>query len=193
MKRIELPAEIESLAKAIELFTRQADRGTALVAAAWLDDALATLLRSQFREDKSTADEIFRADGPLGSFSARIDTCYLLSLLEPMARRDLDLIRMIRNEFAHTRSKVTFASSQIKNRCNELHAAKACAAGGVRLTSSKHKFMVTAFFLLEYINSVTNSETPLGDTDIYGSWIRSTVKHASLVGLAKQLKVYPRK
>ena len=44
----------------------------ALVASAWLDDTLEACIRAAFRSDKGTADELFRPDGPLGSFSARI-------------------------------------------------------------------------------------------------------------------------
>jgi DNA-binding MltR family transcriptional regulator len=93
--------EPEELRKAIARFTKQGDRGTALVATAWLDDALEVRIRAAFRPDKGTADDVFRPDGPLGSFAARIKIAYLLDLIEPFARKDLDCIRRIRNDFAH--------------------------------------------------------------------------------------------
>ena len=57
-----------------------------VVAAAWLDDALESVIRAQFRPDKSVANDVMRADGPLGSFSARIKIAYLLDLIELTAR-----------------------------------------------------------------------------------------------------------
>jgi DNA-binding MltR family transcriptional regulator len=186
-----LPPDIKSLTKAIDIFTKQGDRGTALIVAAWVDDALEAVIRSRFRPDKPLADDLLRPDGPLGSFSARIKLGYMLDLLEHLARKDLDLIRKIRNDFAHARSDLRFTTPSIRDRCRELHGAKACQEGGLMLRSPKQKFIATAYFLVKYVMSFAQPKRRnplLEETDAYGAWIRRTVKHASLELLARELK-----
>ena len=194
-KKMKEPPNVESLRKAVARFTKQADRGTALVAAAWLDDALEARIRATFRPDKKMADDVFRPDGPLGSFSARIKVAYLLDLIEPTARQDLDHIRRIRNDFAHSRGNLRFTTPSVRDRCGQLHGAVACRLGSWTLRSPKQKFVVTAYFLAEYLMSLTkpSKRNPLLDhADSYGSWIRRTVRSSSLELLAKEVRTLTR-
>jgi len=189
MAKEKLPPDVASLRKAVARFTEQPDRGTALVAAAWLDDALETRIRSALRPDKRVADDIFR--GPLGTFSARIKLAYLFDLIEPTARKDLDTIRAIRNQFAHTRDDLRFSSATVRDRCQKLHGAEACRLGGWTLRSPRQKFVVTAYFLAEYLMSLTEPRERhalLEHADSYGTWIRRTVKSTALGLLAKQVR-----
>lgn len=99
----------------------ETDRGCALMAAAYLDDQLERLLRQTFVDDRTAVDELFRPLGPLGSFSGRIELCYALGLLPNETRRDLNLIRKIRNDFGHVAKTLTFDEPGIGARCRELH------------------------------------------------------------------------
>jgi DNA-binding MltR family transcriptional regulator len=103
-----------------QALTPESDRGCALHAASYLDGELETLLRARLVDDAKTVQEFFRPDGPLGSFSARIDMAYLLGLIGPAARRDLHLIRKIRNDFGHNPSPINFSDPAIASRCREL-------------------------------------------------------------------------
>jgi len=102
------------------VLTPESDRGCALLAASYLDGELEALLRARLVDDAKTIETFFRPDGPLGSFSARIDMAYLLGLIGSAARRDLDLIREIRNDFGHNPSPIDFSHPAIANRCREL-------------------------------------------------------------------------
>jgi len=78
----------------------------------------------------------------------------------------------------------------IKDRCRELHGAKACRLGGWPLRSPKQKFVVTAYFLAEYLMSLTKPKKrnpALDQVDAYGAWIRRTVKSHSLVLLVQEV------
>ena len=190
-KKDKVPPDVQSLRKAVARFTKQLDRGTALVAAAWLDDALEARIRAEFRPDKGTADDLFRPDGGLGSFSARIKLAYLLDLIESTARKDLDRIRGIRNDFAHGRDDLRFTTPSVRDRCRQLHGAEACSLGGWPLRSPKQTFVVTSYFLAEYLMSLTKprKRSPLLDhADSYGSWIRRTVKSSTLRLLKEELE-----
>ena len=101
--------------------SEETDRGCALMAAAYLADQLERLLRRTFVDDETAIEELFRPLGPLGSFSGRIEMCYALGLLSDETRRDLNLIRKIRNDFGHVAKTLTFDEPGIDARCRELH------------------------------------------------------------------------
>ncbi|MCG6155684.1 MltR family transcriptional regulator [Rubinisphaera margarita] len=98
----------------------ETDRGCALMVASFLDSKLEQLLTAKFVNDQKIATEHLSQSGPLGTFSARIDAAYLLGLIGENVRRDLHLIRRIRNEFGHSHLPLEFSDDRIRNRCNEL-------------------------------------------------------------------------
>lgn len=109
--------------------TPETDRGCALMAAAYLDDQLEALMRGVLLADTRALDELLSGLGPLATFSSRIELCYLLGLIPVKCRRDLHLIRKIRNEFAHGTEPPTFNQSLIANWCTELsYSAQPTAA-----------------------------------------------------------------
>jgi DNA-binding MltR family transcriptional regulator len=108
---------IERVMRMRSTLARETDRGCVLVAAAYLDDNLAELLRAFFIADASAADELLENNRPLGTFSSRIQACRALGLLSSTECRDLDLIRRVRNEFAHMSEELSFESPKIKDRC----------------------------------------------------------------------------
>lgn len=98
----------------------ESDRGCGLMAGAYLDDRLGDLISKTFIDDKNAAEEMLGVNGPLGTFSSRIDCAYLLGLIGPDARRDLHLIRKIRNDFGHKVDPINFEYAPIAGRCREL-------------------------------------------------------------------------
>lgn len=98
----------------------ETDRGCALMAAAFLDSELELLIRSCVVDDRGVSDEVLGQAKPLGTFSSRIDVAYLLGLISLGARRDLHLIRKIRNEFGHVHHPLSFTDQAIASRCREL-------------------------------------------------------------------------
>lgn len=100
---------------------RESDRGCALMAAAYLDTALMELLQRFFVDDQKASKHILDGTGVLSSFAARIELAYLIGLISPKLREDLNRIRRIRNEFAHTSSEVRFDDPEIAKLCNDLY------------------------------------------------------------------------
>jgi DNA-binding MltR family transcriptional regulator len=101
----------------------ETDRGCALMASAYLEDQIRELLRARFVDDAKTAEEVLNeATGPLSTFSSRINLAYLLGLISPATRRELHIIRKIRNDFAHHHRPITFSTDSVASRCLELHA-----------------------------------------------------------------------
>jgi DNA-binding MltR family transcriptional regulator len=97
----------------------ETDRGCALMAAAYLDAQLEKLLSLHFVDDRVVVEELLGQSKPLGSFSSRIDMAYVLGFIGPKARRDLHLIRKIRNLFGHDHMPLSFNEPKIASRCEE--------------------------------------------------------------------------
>jgi DNA-binding MltR family transcriptional regulator len=98
----------------------ESDRGCALMAAAFLDAELDTLLRKYVVPNSRVADDLFGQSRPISTFSSRIDLAYLLGLIDPATHRDLHLIRKIRNDFGHVHAPLSFEDKAIAARCREL-------------------------------------------------------------------------
>lgn len=98
----------------------ETDRGCALMAAAYLDEELKSLLQAKLVDDRKSVTKVFAFNGPLGSFSARIDMVFLLGLLPKSAKSDLHRLRSIRNQFAHEVEPITFEHENIAPICRAL-------------------------------------------------------------------------
>jgi len=117
----ELAAKFDEVYELRASLDDETDRGCALMAAAYLDSELEGLLAKRFVNDDEVRAELMRPLGPLGSFSVRIDLAYALGLIGAKARRDLHLIRKIRNDFGHVAKKLTFSNQALVSRCKELY------------------------------------------------------------------------
>jgi len=118
MDCLDIPYEVVQLR---EMLGKESDRGCVLSAAAFLENELGRLLKKVLVQDEKLFKVLFEGYGPLATFSARIDLAYGLGYLAPLQRRDLHLIRKIRNIFAHRAGEVTFEDSEISSRCLELY------------------------------------------------------------------------
>lgn len=128
--------------------TTESDRGCALMAAAYLDSELEKLLNEFFVKNESIKKEMLGNSRPLGTFSSRIDISYLLGLIGPKARRDLHLIRKVRNDFGHVSKPLNFDDQAMKNRCGELYHD-----GFDYNVSPRQKFTRTALGVLAAIHA----------------------------------------
>lgn len=100
--------------------SKETDRGCALFASSYIDKALSDLLYSALAYDKKIENDLFEGNAPLATFSARIKMAFYLGKISKVERQDLDLIRKIRNEFAHNADAIDFNKERIKNQCREL-------------------------------------------------------------------------
>jgi len=112
----------EETRKTLEEMTILSERGWAIICASQLDGQLAALLRAFFVDDQKTVDQLLEDTGAITAFGVRIELAFLLGLISARERRMLNLIRKIRNDFAHSSKKASFSQSPIKDRCLELDA-----------------------------------------------------------------------
>lgn len=90
------------------------------MAAAYLDDRLVGLLKANMLEDKAVISELFGSRGPFGSFATRIESAYALGLVGQVERRDLHILRKIRNDFGHIATPLAFIDGAIADRARSL-------------------------------------------------------------------------
>lgn len=93
----------------------ESDRGVIILAATLIEDALVTALERIVKcPDRKTRDRIFGPEGPLGSFSRRIDFAVVLGILAKDKAQGLHTIRFVRNAAAHAHVEIDFSVSVIK-------------------------------------------------------------------------------
>jgi len=142
---------------------QESDKGCALTAGAFLESELGRLLRTFFVDDDKAADALLDGTGGLATFSSRIDMCYLLGMIGPTARRDLHLIRKVRNEFAHTAAPSSFESESASARCKELSHS-----GQEERLSARDRFMRATMGLTAAIHGAlykTHHRSAMKDLD----------------------------
>ncbi len=104
---------------------------SAILGSALIEHELESLLRTRIRhKDDGTWDLLTETDGPLATFSRKITAGYALGLYDEATRANLDIVRHIRNAFAHAKKLITFDHSlvlgeigrvQVTNRHKDLH------------------------------------------------------------------------
>src|SRR5438132_1135672 len=88
----------------VDALRAESDRAAVVLGAAFLDAQLEDLFRAKLVPftPQDSFDNLFTSNGPLATFSARINLAFSLGWVSDNVRRDLHVIRDIRNTFAHT-------------------------------------------------------------------------------------------
>jgi hypothetical protein len=170
-----LPSEASQRLKDVVSFrtsiTEETDRGAVLMSAAYLDDKLKELIELRLVQDKKIIRRAFDFNGPLGSFSSRINFAYLLGLLPKNAMRDLHTIREIRNQFAHYAAPLSYDHEKVKLLCERLvfHGVKDAAEPGAKFRRSVMGLLTLitlAFEKVQHLAAEPDYEIP-DRTDAY--------------------------
>jgi DNA-binding MltR family transcriptional regulator len=96
----------------------ETDRACAILGAAMLDARLESLFRSRLI---GQPDELLANGRPLGSFSVKIRLSHSLGWISDDACKDLNIVREVRNRFAHSFDHdLTFDDQSIRDQCSNL-------------------------------------------------------------------------
>ncbi|UZE46996.1 transcriptional regulator [Rhodopseudomonas sp. P2A-2r] len=107
----------------IELNT-ETDRGIALVLTSFLDKILGEVLCAFFIDNEATKLLLVGFNAPLGTFNSRVAACHALGLISDDEAGRINIMRKVRNEFAHEIG-VNFNEGRVKDLCNNLAADSA--------------------------------------------------------------------
>jgi len=99
-----------------EELKKESDRAAAILVAAYIDSLLRAKLETLFcKGNAEVRRKLFDdSQGAFATFSAKIDAAYCLGWLEPNVFHDIELIRRIRNQFAHRIHGITLEEPKIK-------------------------------------------------------------------------------
>ena len=100
-----------------EIGTPGNDRAAAILLARHLEDSLAVALLARLGIEKSRLNELIGIERPLGSFDNKIRFSYAIGLLTEETRYSVDVIRSIRNAFAHALIPIRFETREVASAC----------------------------------------------------------------------------
>ena len=95
------------------------ERSIAILGGTFLEMILEHILLAFLPEDEKEVNRLMEFNQPLGNFSNKIAMTYCLGLIDKVIKDDLNLIRKVRNKFAHD-LYATFDDEQIKAWCKAL-------------------------------------------------------------------------
>ena len=98
------------------------DATFALVISTAIDQALELAIATHFDAEDDVISLMFdgNANGPLADFSARIKMGRALGIYPSAIKEELDLVRHIRNAFAHSWDKLDFNNEAVARACEQL-------------------------------------------------------------------------
>ncbi|HHC6573311.1 hypothetical protein [Vibrio parahaemolyticus] len=106
-------------------FNGASDRAAVIVGASFLDEILREILLNHLVSDTDKNNkEVFSGNGPLSTFSSKINMSYRLGLISDRERKLLHGVRGIRNDFAHKLSKADFSFDSLSQRAKNLSIEK---------------------------------------------------------------------
>lgn len=141
MKQPSLPSmDIEAFASRL---AEESDRACGVLGAALLDARLEDLFRRKLQHEH---DELLGPSRPLGSFSARIRLASSLCWIDADTTSDLNTIRSIRNDFAHSFDHaLAFSDRSISDRCGNLLSATSYLDGIAECAKHNPNFSTAVF------------------------------------------------
>lgn len=111
---------VDDLHSFLEEFQNESPRASALIGASFLDHCLGNIITAFLTDEKVTSDLLNGFNAPLGTFDARIRMAYALGLISDDEYYNLELIRKIRNEFAHGLHGLSFTHENILKHSRKL-------------------------------------------------------------------------
>jgi hypothetical protein len=112
----------ESHYEVLNEIDQQTDRGAAIVAAALVEDYLSDAIKTRLHARGKARTDVIKGlfDRALGTFAAKIDLGFALGLYLEDAHKDLNTVRLVRNQFAHHKSQISFTSGEPSRLCRDV-------------------------------------------------------------------------
>jgi len=93
----------------------ESDRAAAILSAAWIDHLLEKRLTLLFcKGNRKERTKLFEAGGAFATLASKIDAAFCIGWLDPDVHHDLQVIREIRNEFAHQIHGLSMGGTEFK-------------------------------------------------------------------------------
>lgn len=134
------------------------DRSLALVLSSVVEQALEMAIATHFVIDEESWQRLFddNVNGPLSNFAAKIKMGYALGIYKKDIRDELDLIRHIRNTFAHAKFPINFESAEMEAAVSALIVGRTnriIYPEDVGASKSRFDFMMSVRMLYVYLEN----------------------------------------
>lgn len=96
------------------------ERGLVLSLASFAEDALSGLLQSFMLKNKSAEKLLSGFNAPFGTLSTKLSACHALGLIDDTQLADFEILRQLRNKFAHSWRDVSLTEKEMKDRIFQL-------------------------------------------------------------------------
>jgi DNA-binding MltR family transcriptional regulator len=110
----EFEAEINRVNRVLREIFKESGRAAALVVAAEIDRIVLKILESFLLPASAESSPFLERTGPIEALAVRIELLFRIGLIPPAMHHDLQLMRRIRNEFAHGPTGLDFNQSRVK-------------------------------------------------------------------------------
>jgi len=105
--------QLDSLNRFMRLVGKQDERAMVLSLATFIEDTLGRLLLAYFRDCKATRELVEGFSAPLGTLGSRIKVVYAVGLVTEEQFKDMEILRKVRNQFAHNWEGVSLERNDI--------------------------------------------------------------------------------
>jgi len=105
---------LENLNRFLSLVGAQDDRAMVLSLSTFIEDTLGRLLIAYFRDCKATKELVEGFSAPLGTFGSRTKAAYAFGLVTEEQYKDMEILRKVRNQFAHNWEGVSLSRNDIQ-------------------------------------------------------------------------------
>lgn len=151
MKKEKLDADFFRDRKVLKILSGGSERESVVLVGSILDEMLRRLLEKSLLNTAGgvLADAFESSNGPFSSFSNKITVCYLTGLISKKMYDDLNLIRKIRNTFAHNIFQCSFEMDEIKNQVSRLYfITHSLFEEWIETASIKDKFVLDSVIII---------------------------------------------
>lgn len=111
---------LASLNKFLSVVAKHDDAAMVLALATFIEDTLGRLLLAYLRDCKASKELVEGFNAPLGTLGTRTKAAFAFGLLNKQQYQDIEILRKIRNQFAHNWEGVALDSSDIKAMIGQL-------------------------------------------------------------------------
>jgi hypothetical protein len=98
------------------------DRVAAIMSGALVEDSLAKVISAYLTDSRDQAALFYDQGAPFGTFKARIVAGKAMGLFSASVAEDMDIIRDIRNQFAHALLSIDFLNPHIVAACERMNS-----------------------------------------------------------------------
>jgi len=99
---------LESIEAINAALAAESDRAQIIILSAWIDESLKVKLLNEFGKGNSKARRaLFSNNGPFATFSAKVNVAYCAGWIAADMYHDIQVLRKLRNEFAHRYNPVS--------------------------------------------------------------------------------------